>query len=201
MPDRLVQQMNFIIEIDKLKTVYRRAYLASDPTRRENSAEHSWHMTMMALLLSETAPEKLDVFKVVKMAMVHDIVEVDAGDTSIYDQEGLLDKTDREKRAARRIFALLPADQHQELLGIWEEFEKGATPEAKFARALDRLMPLVLNYCTHGKRWKEDGITYEQVFAVNQLIRDTAPHLWQMVSNLIEESVSKGYLKKRQSKP
>ena len=109
MPDRLSLQMDFIIEIDKLKTVYRRAYLVADPGRPENSAEHSWHMAMMALILSETSPEKLDLYKVIKMSMVHDIVEIDAGDTSVYDQEGLLDKTDREKRAARRIFALLPA--------------------------------------------------------------------------------------------
>jgi putative hydrolases of HD superfamily len=193
--DRLQQQMNFLVEMDKLKTVYRRAYLAADPQRRENTAEHSWHVAMMALILQETAGEEIDISRVIRMLLVHDIVEIDAGDTGIYDKKASLDKAVREKRAAERIFSLLPEDQQLEISGLWDEYEKGISAEARFARAVDRLIPLIHSYYTGGKRWQEDGITFEQVYAVNQTISQNCPRLWQFAQSLIYDSVSKGYLK------
>ncbi len=196
--DRLTRQIEFLVEIDKLKTVLRRAYLAADASRRENSAEHSWHVSVMALVLAEYSQKDIDLSRVIRMLLIHDIVEIDAGDTGIYDSRGAVDKVDREKRGASRIFSLLPQDQYQDLLEIWDEFENSATPEAKFARAVDRLMPLIHNYHTEGKRWKEDGITYEQVLAVNQILRESSPKLWEFALSLIDECVAKGYLAKRQ---
>jgi putative hydrolases of HD superfamily len=193
--DRLQQQIAFLVEIDKLKTVFRRAYLAADPGRRENSAEHSWHVAVIALVLAETCPEEIDVSRVIRMLLVHDIVEIDAGDTGIYDKMASLDKAEREKRAAERIFALLPADQQREMGELWQEFEGGTSAEAKFGRAVDRLIPLIHNYHTGGKRWKEDGITYAQVYAVNKVICESSPRLWQFAQSLIEDSVVRGYLK------
>jgi putative hydrolase of HD superfamily len=193
--DRLKQQMAFLVEIDKLKTVLRRAYLAADPERRENSAEHSWHVAVMALVLAETSSEEIDVSRVIRMLLVHDLVEIDAGDTGIYDIKASLDKAEREKRAAERIFALLPADQRREIGELWQEFEGGISAEAKFGRAVDRLIPLIHNYHTGGKRWKEDGISYEQVWKVNSVIRDSSPRLWQFAQALIDDAAAKGYMK------
>lgn len=195
--ERLAKQIEFVVEIDRLKTIYRRSYLASDISRRENSAEHSWYVATTAMILAEHCQEEIDLPHVLKMLLVHDIVEIDAGDTGVYDSIGALDKEDREKRAAERIFSLLPPDQAQEVHALWEEFEERITPEAKFARAVDRLMPLLLNYCTQGKTWQKDGITYEQVLEVNQIIRDSSPELWQFVLTMIDECVSKGYLPRR----
>jgi putative hydrolases of HD superfamily len=193
--DRLHKQIDFIVEIDKLKTVYRRAYLAADPERRENTAEHSWHVAVMALVLKETSQEDIDISRVIRMLLVHDIVEIDAGDIGIYDKKGALDKSEREKLAAERIFSLLPGDQCDEILSLWQEFESGTSAEAKFSRAMDRLMPLIHNYHTGGKRWKEDGITYEQVYDVYRTIGQCSPRLWQFSQSLIQECVAKGYLK------
>jgi len=195
MDDRLTRQTEFIIEIDKLKTVLRRAYL-TDASRRENSAEHSWHVAIMALILAEYCQTDIDVSHVIKMLLIHDIVEIDAGDIGIYDKVASLDKAEREKLGANRIFNLLPQDQSQALLNMWAELEDGTTPEAKFARALDRLIPLLHNYCTQGKRWKEDGITYEQVLAVNQIIREGSQELWEFTLSVINECVAEGYLPK-----
>jgi len=195
MDNRLTRQTEFIIEIDKLKTVLRRAYL-TDASRRENSAEHSWHVAIMALILAEYCQTDIDVSHVIKMLLIHDIVEIDAGDIGIYDKVASLDKAEREKLGANRIFNLLPQDQSQALLNMWAELEDGTTPEAKFARALDRLIPLLHNYCTQGKRWKEDGITYEQVLAVNQIIREGSQELWEFTLSVINECVAEGYLPK-----
>ena len=191
--DRLTTQIEFLKEIDRLKTVFRRAYIA-DASRRENSAEHSWHVAMMAMILSEHCRQELDLLRIIKMLLVHDIVEIDAGDTGIYDTVAALDKAKRESMAAERIFGLLPEDQRRELYELWQEFEQGVTEEAWYARAVDRLMPLLHNYCTQGKRWKEDGITYRQVLAVNQIIRESSPELWDYTLSMINECVSKGYL-------
>jgi putative hydrolase of HD superfamily len=193
--DRLNKQIEFLVEIDKLKTVFRRAYLAADPGRRENTAEHSWHVAVMALILQETSADDIDVSRVIRLLLVHDIVEIDAGDTGIYDKKASLDKAEREKRAAERIFALLPKDQCREIGELWKEFEVGTSAEAKFGRAVDRLIPLIHSYQTGGKRWKEDGITYEQVCTVNRTIKESSPRLWQLAQSLIEDSVAKGYLK------
>ena len=191
--DRLSKQIEFLVEIDKLKTIFRNAFLVADPDRKENSAEHSWHTAMMALILPEYAQIKVDSSRLIKMMLVHDVIEVDAGDTNIYDKQAAMDKTTRENRAAQRIFGLLPADQRQEMLELWQEFEKGITPEAKFARALDRLLPLLHNYYTEGKRWKEDKITYEMALPVYQDIQKNCPALWEFALAIIKECVSKGY--------
>jgi putative hydrolase of HD superfamily len=193
--DRLARQLQFILEIDKLKSVYRRTYLI-DGARHENSAEHSWHLAMLALILSEHANEPLDVSKVVKMVLVHDIVEIDAGDTYIYDAQG--DKSERERVAADRIFGLLPADQEAEFRGLWEEFESGATPEARFAAALDRFVPQLHNYHTQGRSWKEHGITAERVLTRNVEISHGSITLWEWTQTLIERAVIEGLLPKNE---
>ena len=159
---RLEQQMNFIIEIDKLKEIVRQTYISS-AERKETDAEHAWHFAIMAVLLAEYANEPVDVMKVVKMALIHDLVEIDAGDTYLYDEEGAKTKADRENKAADRLFHMLPEDQGEEFDSIWREFEERKTPEARFAAALDRLQPVMLNDATNGKAWEEHGITEEQV--------------------------------------
>ena len=192
--ERLARQIEFLMEIDRLKTVYRRSYLASDTSRRENSAEHSWHVATTAMILAEHCQAEIDLLHVLKMLLFHDIVEIDAGDTGAYDSVGALDKEEREKRAAERIFSLLPSSQAREVRELWVEFEERITPEAKFARAVDCLMPLLHNYYTQGKTWHKDGITYEQVLEVNKIIQEGSPELWQFVLTMIDECVSKGYL-------
>jgi len=192
-PQRLQQQLNFILEIDKLKSIIRQSYLVSGE-RRENSAEHSWHLTMMALLLSEHANKPVDLLKVVKMLLIHDIVEIDAGDTFAYDDVGAQDKAEREERAADRLFGLLPADQQDELRALWHEFEEQTTPDAKFATALDRLMPLLHNYHTEGIGWKKHNIVQAQVMDKNAHIEAGSETLWSYAQAIIQDSVAKGYL-------
>lgn len=194
--DRLARQLQFIIEIDKLKSVYRRTYLI-DGARNENSAEHSWHLALLAIVLAEHANEPLDVSKVVKMVLVHDIVEIDAGDTYIYGAQG--DKTERERLAAERIFGLLPPDQEAEFRGLWEEFESGATAEARFATALDRFVPQLHNYHTQGRSWKEHGITAERVLTRNVEMSHGSVTLWEWTQILIERAVTEGLLPRRDS--
>lgn len=191
--DRLERQIAFIVEIDKLKQVLRRTYLV-DGKRRENSAEHSWHLAAMAVLLSEYAREELDLARVVKMLLLHDVVEIDAGDTFAYDEAAHADKAERERVAAERIFNLLPADLAGEVFALWEEFEAGETPEAKYAEALDRLQPILLNYGSGGIAWREHGISSEQVTARNRHIEAGAPALWTYVRGLIDRAVSNGRL-------
>jgi putative hydrolase of HD superfamily len=193
--NRLDRTIRFVLEIDKLKTVMRRSYL-TDSSRRENSAEHSWQVAMMAMVLAEQANEKVDVSRVVKMLLVHDIVEIDAGDTYIYDQSGNRDKAEREERAANRIFGLLPTDVGSELRALWEEYEARTTAEAKFAYSLDRLMPLMCNYHTQGKSWQEHGITADQVRTATCGIADGSETLWSYARELIEDAVAKNYLAK-----
>jgi len=191
--DRLAAQLRFILELDRLKSVYRRTYLL-DETRSENSAEHSWHLALMAMVLAEHANKSLDVGKVIRMVLIHDIVEIDAGDTYIYDAQG--DKAEREEQAAMRIFGLLPSDQEQEFRALWEEFESGETPEARFASALDRFMPQLHNYHTQGRSWKEHGITAERVLARNVEIGEGSVTLWEFTQTLIERAVAEGLFPK-----
>ena len=162
-PERLKKQIDFIVEIDKLKHILRRTVLI-DKSRRENDAEHSWHLAVMAILLKEYAAEDVDLEKVMKMVLVHDLVEIDAGDTFCYDAKANLDKRDRELCAADRLFAILPEDQAKELRRLWEEFEECTTPEARFAASLDRLQPFIHNVHTDGHTWK-NGVTSDQVHA------------------------------------
>lgn len=193
MSDRLQQQIQFILEIDKLKSILRRSYLLNGE-RHENSAEHSWHLAMMAILLHEYANEKVDLLHVLKMVLVHDLVEIDAGDTYCYDEEANSDKIEREQKAADRIFALLSENQGKELRNLWEEFEERKTPEAKFANALDRLMPMMHNYYSQGKSWKEHGVVSNNVFERNSVMREGSEKLWEFAHSLIEDAVEKGYL-------
>ncbi len=191
---RLAQQMRFLVEVDQLKQVLRRTSIVGND-RRENSAEHSWHVTLMALVLSEhAAASGLDQLKVLKMLIVHDLVEIDAGDTFVYDQAGLEDQEEREQRAAERIFGLLPTESGAELRAVWDEFEARQSPEAKFARALDRLQPMVLNYVNGGGPWQQHGISADQVREINGCIEDGAPELWRYAEELIEDAVKRELL-------
>ncbi len=192
--ERLSQQIRFVVEIDKLKSVLRQTWLM-DASRRENDAEHSWHLAVLAVLLAEHAAEQdLDLLRAVKMALLHDVVEIDAGDTYVYDPVAAMDQSQRERKAADRIFQILPPDQAQEFRGLWDEFEARQTPEARYAAALDRLQPFLHNYYTQGKTWQEHGITSKQVVAHTRSIADGSPALWQYVGELIRDAVDKGYL-------
>lgn len=189
-PERLRQQLEFILEIDRLKSVLRQSYLI-DTDRHENSAEHSWHLAVAAMVLAEHAKEPIDVSKVVRLVLVHDLVEIDAGDTFIYDEAGNAGKAAREQKAADRLFGLLPEEQGQTFMALWREFEDRQTPEAKFAFALDRLMPILHNVFTQGGSWKEHGIRQEQAIAKNRPIEDGSPILWQAVESLITQTLAK----------
>jgi putative hydrolase of HD superfamily len=191
--NRLAKQIDFIVEIDKLKQVFRQTVLM-DGSRKENDAEHSWHFALLAVLLSEYADPGIDSFRVVKMALIHDIVEIDAGDTFCYDQVGRKSQHQREVEAAHRIFNLLPADQAAELRALWEEFEAEQTPEAKFAAAIDRFQPLLHNLETAGHAWREHGVTREQVIARNRKIADAAPVLWQYMKQRLDAACDAGHL-------
>ncbi|SNX53183.1 HD domain-containing protein [Thermoanaerobacterium sp. RBIITD] len=193
--DRLKKQIEFIVEIDKIKQVFRQTLLM-DGSRHENDAEHSWHLAMMAMLLSEYTNEKVDVCHVIKMVMVHDIVEIDAGDTFVYDEKGYLDKSDREKKAADRIFNILPDDQAKEIRALWEEFEERKTPDAKYASALDRIQPILHNYYTKGHSWKEHGVKSYQVLERNKIVSEIAPELWKFINEILEDSIKKGYIER-----
>lgn len=190
---RLERQIQFILEIDKLKNILRRTYLPENG-RAENSAEHSWHLAMMAILLAEHANEPVDVAHVVKMVLIHDIVEIDAGDTYFYDAVGELDKAERETAAAERIFGLLPPEQGSELRRLWEEFEARSTPEARFAGALDRFMPQLHNYHTRGRSWAEHGITADRVLERNACMAEGSSALWERARALLNDAVAQGFL-------
>ncbi|MEB3826086.1 HD domain-containing protein [Phormidium sp. CCY1219] len=194
MDERLGQQIQFAIEIDKLKGVLRQTLLA-DGSRQENSAEHSWHLAMMAMLLQEYAPKPVDLLRVIKMLLVHDLVEVYAGDTFCYDLQGNLDKAAREAEAAEKLFGILPALQGLELRELWQEFEENATANAQFATALDRLQPLLQNRETEGATWKMHGINAAQVRDRMSPVQEGIPALWPLVQQIIEEAMEKGYLK------
>ncbi len=186
---RLKAQINFLIEIDKTKAILRRTRIL-DGSRYENDAEHSWHLAMLALVLAEYAREPVDLSRVVKMALIHDIVEIDAGDTFAYDEVARLTQREREQRAAERIFALLPPDQAQEFHQLWEEFADRHTPEARFAHALDRLAGVLANYCTGGGGWREHCVPKEKVLERNCVIGESAPELWALARQMIEETFS-----------
>ncbi len=192
--NRLTQQIQFIIEIDRLKQVIRQTLL-TDGSRQENSAEHSWHLAVMAIILAEYAPEDVNIFHVIKMLLIHDLVEIDAGDTFCYDVQGNHSKAAKEAQAALRLFGLLPADQGSELRLLWDEFEAGETPTAKFAAALDRIQPLLHNQQTQGGSWRIHGIRRDQVMKRVAPVETGAPELWPFVLQLIDDCVKAGYLK------
>ena len=192
--DRFRQQIEFILEVDKLKNVLRKTILM-DRSRRENSAEHSWHIALTVLILSEYVKDSaVDLFRVMKILLVHDLIEIDAGDTYCYDDQGRKDQAQREKNAADRIFNLLPADQATTLRELWDEFEERKTPESRFANALDRVQPFLHNYFTEGQIWRENNIKSGQVKSRMHPVDDGAPILWDYVSSLIDDGVKKGFL-------
>jgi putative hydrolase of HD superfamily len=191
--DRLAAQLAFLLELDKAKTIFRRSYL-TDGSRHENDAEHMWHLAMFVLVLAEHAGEPIDVTKVLKMVLVHDIVEIDAGDVFVYDEAAHATKATLELAAAERLYGLLPPDQGAELRALWDEFEEKVSPEARFAAAVDRLQPLLLNLSTQGRSWREHGITADRVLALNARIGLGSPTLWAHVEGLLHQAVADGHL-------
>lgn len=192
---RLEKQFDFCREIDKEKFIGRQTYL-SDGKRKENDAEHAWHMAIMAILLNEYANEEIDVLKTVTMLLIHDLVEIDAGDTYAYDEEGKKTKKEREERAAERIYGLLPQDQQEKLRRLWEEFEAWETPEAKFAHAMDNIQPIMLNAATDGWSWEEHGVHLSQILGRNQHTAEGSAVLWDYArQNFVQPSVESGKIK------
>ncbi len=189
----LSRQLSFIVEIDKLKSIFRHTLLM-DGSRRENDAEHAWHLALMALVISDLSGDKnLDLFKVVRMVLIHDLVEIDSGDALLYDETRRRKLKALERIAARRIFGLLPAGQAREFRQLWEEFEERKSPEARFAAALDRFQPVLHNYMTKGKAWKRNKVTAAMVLEKNAHIADGAPELWERVKAMVAEGERAGY--------
>ena len=194
MNDRIKKQLDFMLELDKMKNLYRQTYVLHED-RKENDAEHSWHLAILAMLLSEYAAQPVDVLHVMKMVLIHDVVEIDAGDTYCYDAEGYKSKADREEKAAQRIFGLLPDDQREEFYTLWREFEDSETNDARFAAMLDRLQPIMLNYTNGGRSWQEHGINKEQVLARNLPYLSESEQLADVIRSVIDDAAEKGWLK------
>lgn len=193
--DHLLKQVSFIKEIDKLKYIQRKTKLFNSD-RNENDAEHSWHLAMMTIVLAEHANQPIDVLKVLKMVLIHDIVEIDAGDTFLYDTQKSHINTDEELMAAKRIFGLLPTEQAEEFIAIWQEFEEGKTDEAKFAKSMDRFEPLLQNTTNNGGTWVEFNVPYEKVYEKKKNIQQGSTAIWEYAEGLINDSVDKGFLTK-----
>ncbi|EHK2861987.1 HD domain-containing protein [Vibrio parahaemolyticus] len=193
--ERLEKQLALLIELDKLKSVLRRTRVKSAEGRLENSGEHSWHVALMAVLMEEHANAPVDICRVMKMLLIHDVVEIDAGDTFIYDTAATKEQAEKEIKAAERLFGMLPTDQGQELLALWQEFEAAQSDDAKYAKALDRLIPMLLNYHNNGQSWKENSVTREQALTINKRIEFGSVTLWDKAKELIEEATEKGWLK------
>ena len=194
MDERLKRQLDFILEIDKEKNIFRQTHL-SGYGRNENDAEHAWHLAIMAYLLQEYANEKVDIAKVMLMCLTHDIVEIDAGDTYAYDPAGLETQRAREQAAKERIYSLLPDDQKEALQAIFDEFEESKTPEAQFAHAMDNLQPLLLNHSNNGGDWKAHQVTAEQVYGRQSRTKEGSQRLFELTDTLIQENIAKGNLR------
>ena len=193
MNETLEKQLAFIMELDKIKNITRQTYI-SDGSRKENDADHSWHLALMCFVLAEYSNEPIDVLKTMKMVLMHDVIEIDAGDTYAYDVEGNKTKRERELRAAERIYAILPDEQAKEYRALWDEFEAMETPEAKFANVLDKLQPLLLNDTTNGIAWEEHGIKASQVLRRNARVHEGSEALWEYARALIQRNVDEGHL-------
>lgn len=193
-PERLERQIQFLVEAERLKTVLRRTKIIHED-RRENDAEHSWYLTLLALTLGEYAAEPIDTLRVLKMLVIHDLVEIDAGDTFAYDTVGMANQHEREMLAADRIFGLLPPEQTVEFRALWDEFEARETPEAKFAAALDRLGGMLPNYHNNGGTWREHDLTVTQVARRNRPIGDNAPALWELAQGMIADAAQRGWIR------
>lgn len=198
--ERLEKQFDFFREIDKEKFIFRQTHL-TDGKRRENDAEHAWHMAIMTILLSEYANEEIDVLKTVTMLLIHDLVEIDAGDTYAYDEEGKKTQHEREEKAAERIFGILPEDQGKKLRELWEEFEAYETKEAKFAHTMDNIQPAMLNAAIDGADWVLHGVQLEQILGRNKKTAEGSEVLWDYAyQNIIEPNVKKGRIKTEEKK-
>ena len=191
---RFTEQIGFLVEMDKMKNIYRQTRVLHED-RAENDAEHAWHLAMLAIILSEYANEPVDLKTVLKTVLIHDIVEIDAGDTYAYDAAGNATKAEREQKAADRLFGMLPEDQGREMRQLWDAFEAGSTPEARFANSLDRIQPLMLNYCKHGESWRTHGTRREQVEKRIQRIFEGSQVLGDMAEELIRRAAEEGLLK------
>lgn len=194
MDERLKKQLDFALEIDKEKNILRQTHL-SGHGRNENDAEHAWHMAIMAYLLSEYSNEPVDVSKVMLMCLIHDIVEIDAGDTYAYDTEGKKTQKAREEAAKERIYSLLPIDQKMDLQALFEEFEEGQTPEARFARAMDNLQPLILNDSNGGGDWREHGVCAEQIYGRQSRTKEGSEKLYEVTDQIIQKHIKEGSIK------
>lgn len=194
MDERLQKQLDFILEIDKEKNIFRQTHL-SGHGRNENDAEHAWHMAIMAYLLQEYSNEKIDVARVMLMCLIHDVVEIDAGDTYAYDAEGVKTQKAREEAAKERLYSMLPEDQKADLTAIFDEFEERKTPEAKFARALDNLQPLLLNNSNDGGDWRNHDVTAEKVYERQSRTREGSEKLFEVTDKILKENIAKGNLK------
>lgn len=188
---RLEQQIAFIVEIDKVKNVFRQTPL-TDKNRKENDAEHSWHIALMALLLKEYAEEEVDVLKVMTMVLVHDLVEIDAGDTYAYDEIGARTKREREVKSAERIFGILPEDQGSYFRALWDEFEEYETADAKYAHLLDNFQPLLLNDAAGGISWREHEVQKAQIYKRNEKIEETSETIWKKMQEVIDRNIKNG---------
>ena len=188
---RLEKQIQFIVEVDKVKNIFRQTYL-SDGERKENDAEHSWHLALSAILLKEYVSEEVDLLKVITMVLIHDLVEIDAGDTYAYDSAGAKDKREREEKAADRIFSILPTEQGQYFRELWEEFEEYETEEAKYAHLLDNFQPMLLNDAAKGKSWSEHQVKKEQIYKRNERIEETSETIWEEMQRIVEKNIQLG---------
>ncbi len=192
--EKIKSQIKFLLVIDEMKNVFRRT-LVADGSRRENDAEHSWHLAMLAMILEEYSAQKVDIERVLKITLVHDLVEVYAGDTFAYDVKGNEDKLERETEAANRLFGMLDPVQGAEIRALWDEFEAKETAESRYANAVDRLQPLLLNYMTNGHTWKLGDVHAPQIYKRMDIIRTATPELWYIVEGIINTSIEAGILK------
>lgn len=190
--ERLSRELAFLLTLDRLKEVQRQSYTLAG--RHENSAEHSWHLAVAAMLLSEHAKEPVNLLRVLEMLLIHDVVEIEAGDTYVYDEDARKKQEEKEKQAAEKLFAQLPEDQSRHWWELWQEFSAGTSPEARFARSLDRLLPVLLNVATGGRSWQEHGVRASQVLARNAEVAAGSPALWEVVQKLVAEAQARGFL-------
>lgn len=191
--ERLKKQMEFIVEVDKVKNIIRQTYLA-DADRKENDAEHSWHLALMAVLLKEYSNEEVDLARVIPMVLIHDLVEIDAGDTYAYDETAAVTKNERERKAADRIFGMLPPDQEKWFRMLWEEFEAYETAEAKFAHVLDNCQPVLLNDASDGRSWSEHKVKKSQIYKRNEHTSDGSREIWEYMKKLIDKHIRLGHV-------
>ena len=193
--ERIDKQFEFIREIDKEKEITRHTFLA-DASRRENDAEHAWHMAIMTILLQEYANEEIDVLKTITMLLIHDIVEIDAGDTYAYDEKGKENQAEREEKASKRIFNMLPEDQAEKMIALWHEFEEQKTPEAKFARCMDNIQPMMLNDASNGLAWEENQVKISQILKRNERTAEGSKVLWDYMKHILQKNMDEGHIVK-----